>query len=61
MGGAVWRDLDVESIEKVFKAMGLNELPNRMSRGREEDKALNHLALNVTRSGREGNSRAHQE
>lgn len=42
-----------EFMEMAFKAMGLNELPNRMSRVRGEGKALNHLALNVTRSGRE--------
>lgn len=44
--------MGVESIEMAFKAKGLNEISNRMSRDRDEDKALNHLAVNIQRLGR---------
>lgn len=42
----------VESIEMAFKAKGLNEISNIMSRDRDKDKALNHLVVNSQRIGR---------
>lgn len=37
----------------AFKAKGLNEISHGVSRDREEDKALNHLAVNIKRLGRQ--------